>query len=150
MRPMFQGSIVALVTPFRGGKVDEAKLKELVEMHPRVFAAKAKHVLPFHPTHGVHEVVVVLGLVLVGERRRPDLKAGACQYKFINGTGDIVRRPVDAQITHRHRGKVIEVVVDVYEPETKFIHERRRKKVRLGNVKKARADRRIERKIQRC
>ena len=33
MRPMFQGSIVALVTPFRGGKVDEAKLRELVEMH---------------------------------------------------------------------------------------------------------------------
>jgi len=30
---MFQGSIVALVTPFRGGKVDEAKLRELVEMH---------------------------------------------------------------------------------------------------------------------
>src|SRR5215475_8865207 len=33
MRPMFQGSIVALVTPFRGGKVDEAKLRELVEFH---------------------------------------------------------------------------------------------------------------------
>ena len=33
MRPMFQGSIVALVTPFSGGKVDEAKLRELVEMH---------------------------------------------------------------------------------------------------------------------
>ena len=33
MRPMFQGSIVALVTPFSGGKVDEAKLKQLVEMH---------------------------------------------------------------------------------------------------------------------
>src|SRR5260370_6271 len=33
MRPMFQGSIVAIVHPFRGGKVDEAKLKELVEMH---------------------------------------------------------------------------------------------------------------------
>ena len=34
---MFQGSIVALVTPFRDGKVDEAKLKELVEfekLHP--------------------------------------------------------------------------------------------------------------------
>src|SRR5262249_56140079 len=33
MRPMFQGSIVALVTPFTDGKVDEAKLKQLVEMH---------------------------------------------------------------------------------------------------------------------
>ena len=32
MRPMFQGSI-ALVTPFSGGKVDEAKLRQLVEMH---------------------------------------------------------------------------------------------------------------------
>jgi 4-hydroxy-tetrahydrodipicolinate synthase len=29
----FQGSIVALVTPFRNGKVDEAKLSELVELH---------------------------------------------------------------------------------------------------------------------
>ena len=33
MRPMFQGSIVALVTPFRGGKIDEATLRKLVEMH---------------------------------------------------------------------------------------------------------------------
>jgi 4-hydroxy-tetrahydrodipicolinate synthase len=33
MRPTFQGSIVALVTPFRNGKVDEAKLRELVEFH---------------------------------------------------------------------------------------------------------------------
>ena len=34
-RPMFQGSIVALVTPFRNGKVDEAKLRELVEIQRR-------------------------------------------------------------------------------------------------------------------
>jgi 4-hydroxy-tetrahydrodipicolinate synthase len=33
MRPIFQGSIVALVTPFRNGKVDEAKLRALVDMH---------------------------------------------------------------------------------------------------------------------
>ena len=33
MRATFQGSIVALVTPFRNGKVDEAKLRELVEFH---------------------------------------------------------------------------------------------------------------------
>ncbi|MFN3476795.1 MAG: 4-hydroxy-tetrahydrodipicolinate synthase [Candidatus Methylomirabilales bacterium] len=30
---MFQGSLVALVTPFRDGKVDEAKLRDLVEFH---------------------------------------------------------------------------------------------------------------------
>ncbi len=30
---MFKGSIVALVTPFSGGKVDEVKLRELVDYH---------------------------------------------------------------------------------------------------------------------
>jgi 4-hydroxy-tetrahydrodipicolinate synthase len=35
MRPTFQGSLVALVTPFRNGKVDEAKLRELVAFHVR-------------------------------------------------------------------------------------------------------------------
>ncbi|MFA5335329.1 MAG: 4-hydroxy-tetrahydrodipicolinate synthase [Candidatus Omnitrophota bacterium] len=30
---MFEGSIVALVTPFKNGKVDEPKLRELVEFH---------------------------------------------------------------------------------------------------------------------
>ncbi|HEV8437178.1 MAG TPA: 4-hydroxy-tetrahydrodipicolinate synthase [Methylomirabilota bacterium] len=33
MRRTFQGSNVALVTPFRNGKVDESKLRELVELH---------------------------------------------------------------------------------------------------------------------
>jgi len=33
MRPTFQGSIVALVTPFKNGRVDEAKLAELVDLH---------------------------------------------------------------------------------------------------------------------
>ncbi|HEY4743444.1 MAG TPA: dihydrodipicolinate synthase family protein, partial [Desulfuromonadaceae bacterium] len=28
---MFKGSIVAIVTPFRNGKIDEEKLRELVE-----------------------------------------------------------------------------------------------------------------------
>ena len=32
-QPTFQGSFVAMVTPFRDGRVDEAKLKELVEFH---------------------------------------------------------------------------------------------------------------------
>jgi 4-hydroxy-tetrahydrodipicolinate synthase len=33
MSQTFQGSFVAMVTPFRDGKVDEAKLRELVELH---------------------------------------------------------------------------------------------------------------------
>ncbi|HEV8673378.1 MAG TPA: 4-hydroxy-tetrahydrodipicolinate synthase [Methylomirabilota bacterium] len=33
MRRTFQGSLVAMVTPFQDGKVDEAKLRELVEFH---------------------------------------------------------------------------------------------------------------------
>jgi len=33
MRRTFQGSLVAMVTPFRDGQVDEAKLVELVEFH---------------------------------------------------------------------------------------------------------------------
>ena len=33
MRRTFQGSLVAMVTPFRDGQVDEAKLRELVEFH---------------------------------------------------------------------------------------------------------------------
>lgn len=32
---MFKGSMVALITPFKDGKVDEATLKELVEFHAR-------------------------------------------------------------------------------------------------------------------
>ena len=42
MTQTFQGSIVALVTPFRNGKIDEAKLRELVE---------------FHVTHGTDGIV---------------------------------------------------------------------------------------------
>ena len=33
MTQTFQGSFVAMVTPFRNGRVDEAKLRELVEFH---------------------------------------------------------------------------------------------------------------------
>jgi 4-hydroxy-tetrahydrodipicolinate synthase len=33
MRRTFQGSLVAMVTPFRDGQVDEAKLRELVDFH---------------------------------------------------------------------------------------------------------------------
>ncbi|MGH7375930.1 MAG: 4-hydroxy-tetrahydrodipicolinate synthase, partial [Candidatus Methylomirabilales bacterium] len=33
MKRFFQGSIVAMVTPFRDGAVDQAKIREQVEFH---------------------------------------------------------------------------------------------------------------------
>jgi 4-hydroxy-tetrahydrodipicolinate synthase len=33
MKQSFQGSLVAMVTPFRSGAIDEAKIRELVELH---------------------------------------------------------------------------------------------------------------------
>jgi len=42
MRATFQGSIVAMVTPFRNGEVDELKVRELVD---------------FHVTHGTDAIV---------------------------------------------------------------------------------------------
>jgi 4-hydroxy-tetrahydrodipicolinate synthase len=33
MKATFQGSIVAMVTPFRNGRIDESKVKELVDLH---------------------------------------------------------------------------------------------------------------------
>src|SRR6058998_1655497 len=78
MRPMFQGSIVALVTPFRGGKVDEAKLKELVEMH---VAQGTDGIVPCGTTgesptlsHDEHRRVVEI--VVEAARKRPHVIAG--------------------------------------------------------------------------
>src|SRR4029077_12124742 len=54
------------------GGADEEKLtienlgKELVEVYPSVVAAKTKDMGAFHPTHGIHKVVIVLGLELIG------------------------------------------------------------------------------------
>ena len=79
MRSTFQGSIVALVTPFRNGKVDEAKLRELVEFH-------AKHgtdaIVPCGTTgesptlsHDEHKRVVEI--VVEAARGRMPIIAGA-------------------------------------------------------------------------
>jgi len=68
MRPTFQGSIVALVTPFRDGKVDEAKLRELVEWH---VASGTDGIVPCGTTgesptlsHDEHKRVVEIVIVL--------------------------------------------------------------------------------------
>ena len=44
---MFSGSMVALITPFKNGRVDEAKLRELVEWH---IAEKTSVIVPVGTT----------------------------------------------------------------------------------------------------
>jgi 4-hydroxy-tetrahydrodipicolinate synthase len=78
MSPSFTGSFVALVTPFRDGKIDEAKLRELVEMHA---ASGTDGLVPCGTTgesptlsHDEHKRVVEI--VIHAARRRVKVLAG--------------------------------------------------------------------------
>ncbi len=69
---MFQGSIVALVTPFRDGRVDEAALKQLVEFQ---IAGGTDAIVPCGTTgesptldHEEHRRVIDLVIQAVGKR----------------------------------------------------------------------------------
>ncbi len=69
---VFQGSLVALVTPFRDGKVDEAKLKELVEFQ---IAGGTDVIVPCGTTgesptldHDEHKRVVDVVIAAVNKR----------------------------------------------------------------------------------
>ncbi len=69
---MFQGSIVALVTPFKDGKVDEQKLLDLVEFH---IAQKTDAILPCgttgeSPTLSYEEHNKIIELVVKHARGR--------------------------------------------------------------------------------
>jgi len=75
---VFQGSLVALVTPFRDGKVDEAKLKELVEFQ---IAGGTDVIVPCGTTgesptlnHDEHKRVV--DLVIAAAKKRVPVVAG--------------------------------------------------------------------------
>jgi 4-hydroxy-tetrahydrodipicolinate synthase len=78
MNPIFTGSFVALVTPFRNGKVDEATLRELVEMHA---ASGTDGLVPCGTTgesptlsHDEHKRVVEV--VVEAARKRMKILAG--------------------------------------------------------------------------
>ena len=75
---VFQGSLVALVTPFRDGKVDEAKLKDLVEFQ---IAGGTDVIVPCGTTgesptlnHDEHKRVV--DLVIAAAKKRVPVVAG--------------------------------------------------------------------------
>jgi len=45
--------------------------EEFVEVHSRELAAETEKMRALHPAHGVNEVEIVLGLVLIAEGSRP-------------------------------------------------------------------------------
>ncbi|HEV8616464.1 MAG TPA: 4-hydroxy-tetrahydrodipicolinate synthase [Methylomirabilota bacterium] len=72
MSTTFSGSFVALVTPFRNGKIDEAKVRELVEMH---VAAGTDGLIPCGTTgesptlsHDEHKRLVEIVVEAAGKR----------------------------------------------------------------------------------
>ena len=78
MSTTFSGSFVAMVTPFRNGKIDEAKVRELVEMH---IAAGTDGLIPCGTTgesptlsHDEHKRLVEL--VVETARKRIHVVAG--------------------------------------------------------------------------
>jgi 4-hydroxy-tetrahydrodipicolinate synthase len=82
MNPTFTGSFVALVTPFRNGKVDEAKLRELVELQVN---GGTDGLVPCGTTgesptlsHDEHKRVVEI--VVETARKRVKVLAGAGSY----------------------------------------------------------------------
>ncbi len=78
MSTRFAGSFVALVTPFRNGKIDEAKVRELVEMH---VAAGTDGVIPCgttgeSPTLSHEEHKHLVEVVVDAARKRVHVIAG--------------------------------------------------------------------------
>ena len=78
MNPIFTGSFVALVTPFHQGKVDEAKLRELVDLHA---ANGTDGIVPCgttgeSPTLSHDEHKRVIELVVDAARKRLKILAG--------------------------------------------------------------------------
>ena len=94
MRRSFQGSLVAMVTPFRDGEVDEATLAELVEFH---VANGTDGLVPCGTTgesptlsHGEHKRVIEL--VIKAARGRVPVVAGTGS----NSTAEAITMTVHA------------------------------------------------------
>src|SRR3972149_4240577 len=86
MKPTFQGSLVALVTPFRDGQVGEPKPRGLVEFH---VANGTDAIIPCGTTgesptlsHGEHKRVVEV--VIEAARGRGPVEAGAAGALIVN------------------------------------------------------------------
>src|SRR5216683_1824675 len=107
MRTTFQGSIVALVTPFRAGKVDEAKLRELVEWH---VASGTDGIVPCGTTgesptlsHDEHKRVVEIVVETAGGR-----------VAVIAGTGSNSTSEAIDLTAHARKAGAVDIPILVY------------------------------------
>src|SRR5712692_9997641 len=138
------------------GVIDEEQLavedlrKEFVEIDAGEVASEPPYVGAFHPAHGIHKVVIVLGLELVGGRRGPDLESGSSEGELVNGFRDVVGWALNAQVRGGHGRNVEKAVVDPHIAEPEVVNQRGREEVRLIEGEKARGHGQIVREIQVC
>src|SRR5229473_178956 len=114
------------------GAVDEEQLavenlrKEFVEIDAGEVTSETPYVGALHPAHGVHKVVIVLRLKLVGRRRGPDLESGSSEGELVNGFRDVVGRALNAQVRGGHGRNVEKAVVDPHIAEPEVVNQRGR------------------------
>src|SRR5207245_5465403 len=101
------------------------------------------------PTDGIHEVIVVLGLGLVGEGRWANLESGAGKDEFVDAIGHAIGGAVEPEVGGGYRSDVVERIVDVHEAKTEFVDESRGEKMCFGDIEEARFDRSVKRKVKR-
>jgi len=94
---MFQGSFVALITPFKNGKVDEEKLRELVEFH---IQNGTNGIVPCgttgeSPTLSYEEHKRVIKIVVEQSKKRVPVVAGTGS----NSTEEALELTMDAKVS---------------------------------------------------
>ena len=108
----------------------EGLREKFVEVDASVFAAKTKNVRALYPAYGIEEVVIILGLELVGWRRGAKLETGGTkQAEFVNGGSDVVGGAIDADICGGNRRIIDQTVLDAHVAEAEVVDEGGRKQM---------------------
>src|SRR5712691_7234804 len=124
--------------------------KEFVEVDAGEVTSEPPYVGAVHPAHGVHKVVIVLSLELIGGRRRTDLESRTSKRKFVDGFRDVVRRALNAQVGSGHGWNVEKAVVDAHVAEPEIVDQRGGEEVSLIDGEEARGHGQVVGKIQVC
>src|SRR5712692_1173821 len=142
-----------IADPAAGGK-EELPVENLREQFEQIdeshFAANAQNMVSMNPGNCIDKIVVVLFLVLVGLGSRAELESGSIEREFVHVVRQIVRGTVNAQGRSRRPGRrrIDGRVVDMHQTKAQFVHQFRRKQMRLGDSQEAVAHRERVGKVQ--